>query len=143
MFIGEYQHTIDTKGRMAIPAKFRKELTKGAIITRGLDNCLFIFTREEWQVLAEKLRALPLAQANARAFARFMLASAMDVDIDAQGRILIPDYLRTYAGLKKEAVVAGVYGRLEVWDSEAWARYKARTESASDEIAEKLGELGI
>ena len=143
MFIGEYHHTIDEKGRMAVPAKFRKELTEGAIITKGLDNCLFIFTQLEWAVLAGKLSAMPLAKADARAFSRLMLAGAMEVEIDTQGRVLIPDYLRVYAGLKKEAVVVGVYSRLELWSDEAWSRYKAKTESSSDEIAEKLGELGI
>ena len=143
MLLGEYKHNLDIKGRMAIPAKFRDKLTAGAIITRGLDNCLFLFTNSEWEVLASKLIALPLAQANSRAFVRLMLSGAMDVALDSQGRILIPDYLRAYAGLKKEAVVTGLYNRIEVWDSEAWARYKQKTESASDEIAEKLGELGI
>ena len=143
MFIGEYKHAIDEKGRMAVPVKFRKDLAVGAIITKGLDNCLFIFTKPEWELLAGKLAQMPLAQANARAFARLMLAGAMDVEIDGQGRVLVPDYLRKYAGLKKSAVVAGVYSRLEVWDEEAWNRYKGKTEAASDEIAEKLGELGI
>lgn len=143
MFIGEYQHNIDEKGRMAVPAKFRSQIGKGAIVTRGLDRCLFIFTETEWQELAKKLVALPLAQANSRAFARLMLAGAMEVELDGQGRILLPDYLRQYAGLKRQAVVAGVYNRLEIWDEEAWQQYKARTESNSNEIAEKLSELGI
>ncbi|MDP2703919.1 MAG: division/cell wall cluster transcriptional repressor MraZ [bacterium] len=143
MLLGEYKHSIDTKGRMAIPAKFRTEITLGAIITRGLDRCLFVFSEKEWQKLAEKITALPLAQSNSRAFARLMLAGASDVTLDVQGRILIPEYLREYAGLKKQAVVAGVYNRAEVWDKETWDRYKEKTESASDEIAEKLGELGI
>ena len=143
MLLGEYTHNLDTKGRMAIPAKFRDKLTAGAIITRGLDNCLFLFTNAEWETLAGKLIALPLAQANSRAFVRLMLSGAMDVALDAQGRILIPDYLRAYAGLKKEVVVTGLYNRIEVWDGDTWARYKQKTEGASDEIAEKLGELGI
>src|SRR4051812_26723120 len=105
MLLGEYQHNLDPKGRMAIPAKFRENLAGGAIVTRGLDNCFFVFAPKEWQALAEKLVALPLAQANSRAFVRLMLAGATDVEIDAQGRILIPDYLRKYAGLKKEAIV--------------------------------------
>ncbi|OGZ00487.1 MAG: cell division/cell wall cluster transcriptional repressor MraZ [Candidatus Liptonbacteria bacterium RIFCSPLOWO2_01_FULL_53_13] len=143
MLLGEYHHNLDTKGRMALPAKFRDKISAGAIITRGLDRCLFVFAPAEWQVLAEKLIALPLAQANSRAFVRLMLAGASDVELDAQGRILIPDYLRKYAGLKKEVVVAGLYNRAEVWDKEEWARYKEKTEGASDEIAEKLSELGI
>jgi MraZ protein len=128
---------------LAIPAKFRELLTAGAIITRGLDQCLFIFTNKEWETLAQKLVSLPIAQANSRAFVRLMLAGAMAVDIDAQGRVLIPDYLRRYADLKKESVIAGLYNRIEVWNAEAWERYKQKTESASEEIAEHLGELGI
>jgi len=143
MFIGEFSHNLDSKGRMAIPAKFRQKLTGGAIITRGLDHCLFVFTNKDWEILAQKLIALPLAQANSRAFVRLMLAGATDVELDKQGRILIPDYLREYAGLKKQAIVAGLYNRIEIWDSEAWKQYKTKTESQSDEIAEKLSELGI
>lgn len=143
MFIGEFTHTLDIKGRMAVPVKFRGKFGTNAIITRGLDRCLFVFTRQEWETLAQKLSALPLAQANSRAFARFMLAGAMDVEVDKQGRVLIPDYLREYAGLGKEIVVAGLYNRIEIWDSQVWKGYKEKTESESDEIAEKLSELGI
>ncbi len=143
MFIGEYSHSIDQKGRLAIPAKFRKALAEGAVVTRGIDKCLFIYSKAEWQKLAEKLTSLPLSQANSRAFARLMLAGAVDVDIDSQGRVLIPDYLRKYAGFKKRTVVAGLYNRLEVWDSDTWQTYKERTEKESGDIAEKLSELGI
>ena len=143
MFIGEYQHNIDQKGRIAVPVKFRSRLGAGAIVTRGLDHCLFLFTEGEWQELAKKLMALPLSQGNSRAFVRLMMAGAAQVDLDGQGRILLPDYLRQYASLKKEAVVAGLYNRIEVWDKEKWQEYKTKTESASDEIAERLGELGI
>lgn len=143
MLLGEYRHNLDSKGRIAVPAKFRAKLSAGAIITRGLDRCLFVFSGKEWEVLAQKLIALPLAAANSRAFVRLMLAGAMDVELDKQGRILIPDYLREYSGLKKEAILVGLYNRIEIWDSEAWKQYKTKTESASDEIAEKLSELGI
>lgn len=143
MLLGEYKHNLDTKGRMAVPAKFRDALLAGAIITRGIDSCLFVFTNADWDTLAKKLIALPLAQANSRAFARLMLAGATDVAPDNQGRILIPDYLRKYAGLKKEVVVAGLYNRIEIWDDAAWTAYKIKTESSSEAIAEKLGELGI
>jgi MraZ protein len=143
MLLGEYQHSLDTKGRIAVPAKFREKLLAGAIITRGLDNCLFVFANAEWDELAKKLIALPLSQSNSRAFVRLMLAGAVDVALDTQGRILIPDYLRKFAGLKKQAVVAGLYNRIEIWDSETWDKYTKKTESASEEIAEKLGELGI
>ncbi|OGZ00267.1 MAG: cell division/cell wall cluster transcriptional repressor MraZ [Candidatus Liptonbacteria bacterium RIFCSPLOWO2_01_FULL_52_25] len=143
MLLGEHRHNLDAKGRVAIPAKFKDVLAAGAIVTRGLDNCLFIFASKEWEALAAKLTALPLAQANSRAFVRLMLAGAVDASLDNQGRILIPDYLRRYAELKKQVVIAGLMNRVEVWDQEKWEAYKKKTESASDEIAEKLGELGI
>ena len=143
MLLGEFKHNLDIKGRMAIPAKFRDKMEAGAIITRGIDNCLFVFANKEWEELAKKLVALPLAQANSRAFARLMLAGATDVELDSQGRILIPDYLRKYAGLSKAVVVAGLYNRIEIWDDATWTAYKVKTESSSEEIAEQLGELGI
>ena len=143
MLLGEYQHNLDNKGRVAIPAKFKEKLAPGAIVTRGLDNCLFVFAGKEWETLAQKLMALPLAQANSRAFVRLMLAGAVDVNIDSQGRILVPDYLRQYADLKKSVVIAGLYNRVEIWDASRWNDYKKKTEGASEEIAEKLGELGI
>lgn len=143
MFIGEYHHSLDSKGRVALPVKFRRELGVGAIITKGLDHCLFIFGIKEWEALAQKLNAMPFAKADVRAFARSLLAGAMDVQPDKQGRILIPDYLRTYSNLKKQIVVAGVYSRIEIWDTESWQQYKSKIESSGDEIAEKLGELGI
>jgi len=143
MLLGEYKHNLDSKGRMAVPAKFRTDLSAGAIITRGLDRSLFIFGPKEWEKLVEKLTSLPIAQANSRAFVRLMLAGASDARLDVQGRILIPDYLREYAGLKKQVVVAGLFNRVEVWDADTWQQYKSKTEAASDEIAEKLGELGI
>src|SRR3989338_8680969 len=143
MFIGEYQHTIDIKGRMAVPVKFRQQLAKGAVVTKGLDNCLFLYPKTEWQKLADKLAALPLARANTRAFARLMLAGAMDVEFDGQGRMLVPDYLRKYAGFKKQVIIAGLYNRLEIWDKGTWDKYKQGTESKSGDIAEALGELGV
>lgn len=143
MLLGEYKHSLDVKGRMAIPAKFREKLSSGAIITRGLDNCLFLFGSKEWETLVAKLTALPLAQANSRAFVRLMLSGAADVEFDSQGRILIPDYLRAYAGLERQVIIAGLYSRAEIWDVDRWAGYKKKTEASSDEIAEKLGELGI
>lgn len=143
MFIGEFQHSIDTKGRVAIPAKFRRKISGGAIITRGLDKCLFIFNKKDWEALAEKLIKLPLSQANSRAFVRLMLSGASDVKLDSQGRILVPDYLRDYAGLKKSAKVIGVYNRMELWDEKSWQQYKTTTEGSSEEIAEKMADLGI
>ena len=143
MFIGEYSHTIDNKRRLAIPSKFRRELGKKAVITRGLDNCLFVFPEEEWGVLAKKLGALPLGQSDARGFIRLMLAGAMDVSLDGLGRILVPDYLREYASLKKQVVVTGVFNRLEAWDEALWKQYKGRSEKEIGNMAERLGELGV
>jgi len=143
MFIGEFQHNIDVKGRIAVPAKFRNQLSGGAIVTRGLDKCLFLFSIAEWEKLAGKIVSLPLTQANSRAFSRLMLAGASDCEIDAQGRILIPDYLRKYAGLEKEVIITGLYNRAEIWDLNCWNKYKMETESRSEEIAERMGELGL
>lgn len=142
MFIGEYQHNLDEKGRVAVPANFRKQL-KGAIITRGLDRCLFVFNKSDWKALAQKLIALPMTKANSRAFVRLMLAGAMEAPLDRQGRILMPDYLRQYADLKKSVIITGLYNRIEIWNDAVWNKYKSKTEASSDEIAEKLGELGI
>lgn len=143
MLLGEYKHTIDPKGRIAIPAKFRDKLSSGAIITRGLDHCLFVFGLHEWEGLVQKLISLPIAQTDSRAFSRLMLSGASDVKFDGQGRILIPDSLREYARLKKQAIVTGMYTRVEIWDEDEWKNYKSKTESAADEIAEKLSQLGI
>jgi len=143
MFIGEYNHSVDAKGRLAIPSKFRSKLQKGAVVTKGLDNCLFLFTREEWKKLADKLAEMPLSRANSRAFSRLMLAGAMDVEIDKQGRIILPEYLRRFSNIYKKVIVAGLYNRLEIWDERAWEKYKKGTESKSGDIAEALGEIGI
>lgn len=141
MFIGEYRHNIDTKGRMAIPAKFRNMLKKGAVVTKGLDNCLFLYSKDEWKKIAQKFSSLPISQAKARAFARHMLAGAMEMKFDSQGRVNLPEYLIKFANLKKKAVVAGVFDRLEIWDEDVWEKYKTGTEAESSEIAEALGEL--
>jgi MraZ protein len=143
MFIGEYCHTIDTKKRVAIPVKFRKTLGKKAVLTRGLDNCLYLYSLEEWKKLAEKLARLPISRSDSRAFARLMLAGAMDVSLDRLGRILIPDYLKEYAGLGKKIVLAGLYNRVEIWDSNKWESYKKETTKHAEDIAEKMNELGI
>lgn len=143
MFIGEYSHTIDNKRRLAIPSRFRKGLGRKAVITRGLDNCLFVFPAEEWGVLAQKLGMLPLGQSDARGFIRLMLAGAMDVSLDGLGRILVPDYLREYASLKKQVVVTGVFNRLEIWNESLWKQYKGRSEKEIGNMAERLGELGV
>ena len=143
VFLGEYHHTIDEKGRISIPVKFRADFERGAVITRGLDGSLFLFPSEEWDKLAGKIATLPLGKANTRAFARLMLAGAMDAVLDKQGRVVIPEYLRDYAAVQKNAVVAGLYNRLEIWDAKRWESYKQQTEKDAVELAEQLGELGL
>ena len=143
MFFGEYSHKIDDKGRLAIPMKFRKKLGKGAVGTRGLDSSLFLFPKEEWDKLAERLARLPLGNAGSRALSRLMLAGAMEAELDKQGRIVLPDYLRAYASMNKEVVVAGLYDRVEIWDAKHWSAYKKTTEREVGDIAEQLGELGL
>ncbi|MFH1326361.1 MAG: division/cell wall cluster transcriptional repressor MraZ [Candidatus Falkowbacteria bacterium] len=141
MFIGEYSHNIDDKGRVAVPAKFRSKLKSGAVVTRGLDNCLFLYSQDEWKKLAEQIASAPINKANTRAFGRYMLAGAMEAEFDKQGRILLPEYLRDYASLKKKAIIAGLYNRIEIWDESAWKKYSKTTEKNSSKIAEGLGEL--
>ncbi|NTU66539.1 MAG: division/cell wall cluster transcriptional repressor MraZ [Candidatus Moranbacteria bacterium] len=143
MFIGEYQHSIDPKKRLAVPIKFRAELENKVVVTRGLDKCLFIYPVRVWNELADKLGALPMGESATRSFIRLMLSGAIDVEVDKQGRILIPDYLKEYAGLDKNVVIAGIYNRLEIWDEGKWNEYKVDAEKNSDEIAEQLGKLGV
>ncbi len=143
MFIGEYHYNIDNKNRLNLPVKFRTELTKGAVVTRGLDACLFLFPKKEWEKLAVKLSEMPISQSKPRTIARLMLAGAMDADPDKQGRINLPDYLKQYAQIGKKVVVAGLYNRIEIWDEEKWEKYKKESEQDSSEIAEALGGLGV
>ena len=143
MLIGEYTHIIDAKKRLAIPSKLRRELGLKAVITRGLDNCLFVFPLKEWQKLVEKLSNLPIGQKDTRGFSRLMLAGATEVDLDSLGRILVPDYLKDYAQLKKNVIIAGVYNRLEIWDKIKWDNFKRQSEKEVDNMAERLGELGV
>jgi MraZ protein len=142
MFLGEFAHTIDPKKRLAIPSKFRAELGTRAVLTIGFDTCLSLYPLKEWEKLAEKLNQLPLAKANARSLARFMLSGAMEVELDNLGRVLVPDYLKKYANLKKDAIVTGVFNRIEVWDKTKWAAYKQKA-SRNINMAKELGELGI
>jgi MraZ protein len=143
MFLGEYKHNIDQKKRLAVPIKFRQILGKKAVITKGLDSCLFIYPQKEWQKLAKKLSQLPISQADVRGFVRVMLAGAMEVEIDNLGRILIPDYLRSFANLKRKVIIAGLYNRIEIWDEKKWKLYQKRTEKEVGDMAERLRELGI
>ena len=144
MFIGEYQHSIDLKKRLAVPVKFRSELKNKVVVTRGLDKCLFVYPLKVWEELAGKLGTLPVGESATRSFIRLQLAGAVDVEVDKQGRILIPDFLKDYAGLNnKNVIVAGVYNRLEIWDEKKWIAYKSNAEKNTDEIAEQLGKLGV
>ena len=143
MLIGEYKHNLDAKRRLAIPSKLRKELGEGAVLTRGLDNCLFVFPLKSWTPFAEMLSGLSMAKQDMRSFSRLFLSGAVEIEFDSLGRILIPDHLKSYSCLKKSVVVAGLFNRLEIWDEERWNDYKSDLEKNSDKIAEKLGELGI
>ena len=142
MLIGEFRHTIDVKRRIAIPAKFRKDLGVRAVLTRGLDSCLFLYPEKVWSEIAGKLGALPMGKADTRSFVRLMLAGAAEVEIDKLGRMLVPEYLKEAADIKKRVVMAGVYNRIEIWDEGAWEEYRERSEQDAGEIAEKLGEVG-
>ena len=143
MFLGEYKYSIDDKKRLAVPTKFRQSLGQKAVITRGLDQCLFLYPVKEWEKLAKKLSQLPLSQSDARGFVRLMLGGAMEVAIDNMGRILVPDYLKDYASLEKKVVMVGLYDRVELWDETVFEKYRAKTELAAGDIAERLKELGV
>ena len=143
MFIGEYQHTIDSKGRVILPAKFREELGEKFVVTKGLDHCLFVYPNEEWSNLEKKLRTLPLTSKDARAFIRFFFAGAAECGVDKQGRILIPANLRQHADLNKELAIIGVSTRVEIWDRDAWDAYNNESSLSQDKIVEHMAELGI
>ena len=141
MFMGEYNHTLDTKGRLIVPSKFRDQLGDEFVITKGLDDCLFVYDKTEWAAFEEKLHSLPISQKNATAFVRFFLAGAAEVEIDKQGRALIPGNLREFAGLDKDVVLVGVASRIEIWSKERWE--KISDDTSMDDIAENMAELGF
>jgi MraZ protein len=143
VFMGEYLHTIDNKGRLIFPARFREELGETCIATKGLDNCLFVYTRDEWAILEEKLKKLPLAKPEARAFVRFFFSGAAELECDKQGRVLLPANLREHAQLDKDVVVIGVSTRIEIWDKAAWDEYNRQINPTVTAIAENLADLGI
>jgi len=136
--MGEYQHSIDDKGRIIIPAKFRDSLGDKFIVTRGLDNCLFVYPLSEWSVLEQKLKALPLMKSDARAFSRFFFSGATECELDKQGRVNLPNTLCDYAKLDKDCVVIGVSNRVEIWSKMTWEGYFNASEESFNEIAEKL-----
>lgn len=139
--MGEYSHTIDAKGRVIVPAKFREELGEGSVITKGLDGCLFVYPKEEWQKFEEKLRQLPLNQQNARKITRFFLAGATGCEIDKQGRVLLPAVLREFAELEKDVVMVGIMNRVEIWSKERWNSANAFDDM--EEVAEQMNDLGM
>ena len=143
MFMGEYSHTIDTKGRLIIPSRFREELGETFVVTKGLDGCLFVFSDEEWRAFEIKLKSLPLTNKNARQFARFFVAGATPCELDKQGRILLPATLREFAGLEKDVVLTGMLNRIEIWSKEKWNENNSLDDVAMDEIAEQMTDLGL
>jgi len=143
MFTGEYKHTIDTKKRLSLPSKFRKELGREVIVTKGIDNCLVIYSKKEGELMFSKLGNLPESKVEARSYARIKLAGASEVALDNLGRILIPDYLKSYAGLNKNVVVCGLFNRIEVWNEAKWEKYKTGVEKKVVGMVSKLEELGI
>ncbi len=143
MFLGEYQHSLDPKGRIIVPAKFREELGSKFVATKGLDNCIFLYPLGEWQALEEKLRSLPFTRADVRSFARFFFSGASELEMDKQGRIVVPPNLRDYAGINKDLVVIGVGSRVEIWSDSSWEQYNQSAESSFEMIAENLVGFGI
>ena len=141
MFMGEYSHNIDAKGRMIVPSKFREQLGDEFVVTKGLDGCLFVYPNEEWQNIEEKFRNVPLTSKDARKFSRFFFAGATTCEVDKQGRILLPAVLREFAGLEKEVVSVGVLKRIEFWDKNRWQ--DTNTYDDMDEVAEHMAELGL
>ena len=143
MLLGEFKHNLDSKNRITVPAKLRTELGEKPVLTRGLDNCLFIYPNRDWQLFIEKLSKLPLGQAKARNFKRFILSGASEIEIDEMGRVLIPEPLKKYSNLKKEVVIIGVGDRIELWNEDMWNKYIVAAEKESSDLAEGLSEFGI
>lgn len=142
MFMGEYNHTVDPKGRLIVPAKFREQLGDAFVVTKGLDGCLFVYSADEWHGIEEKFRTIPMNNKDARTFMRFFFAGAATVEVDKQGRILLPPVLREYAHLQRDVVLVGVLSRVEIWDSEKWQQ-NSYDEGEMDEIAEHMADLGF
>ena len=143
MLIGEHTHTLDAKRRLSLPSKFRKELGKKVVVTHGLDRCLFVYSTKQWEAISSKLAGLSMGQADSRGFSRFILASAVEVEVDSIGRILVPDYLKEFANLGSKVIVTGVVNRVEIWNEDQWRSYTARIERKADSLAENLGEIGV
>jgi MraZ protein len=142
MFIGQYAHTLDEKKRISLPVKFRKEIGKKLVLTHGLDRCLFAYGLKEWQSISEKLGSLGMLDANSRGFNRFMLSGAQEVEVDGNGRILIPEHLKAFAKIADKVIFAGVYNRIEIWNETAWKEYQERVSNEADSMAAKLSDIG-
>lgn len=143
MLIGEYTHTLDDKNRLSLPVKFRKEVGKSVVVAPGLDECLSIFTEKEWKKISEKLSDSSMLQSDNRSFSRFMFGQAVEVDIDSNGRILVPEHLKNRSKLGNKVVVIGVQNRIEIWNENTWVDYKQVVEKQADALAEKLGQIGV
>lgn len=143
MLLGEYRHNVDTKGRVSVPSRFRADLGQSFVVTKGLDNCLFVYSKEEWETFENKLKELPLTNTDARTFMRFFFAGATECEVDKQGRINIPQVLREYAGIKKDVVIVGVATRAEIWDSANWDKYTSSDSLDVTKIASQMSNLGI
>ena len=143
MLLGEFTHTLDDKNRLTLPAKFKSELSKTIVITRGLDSSLFVYSQQEWEKITNKLANLPMTDGDSRGFSRFFLAGAMETQLDKAGRVVVPEHLKQFAKLKKDVVLAGVQSRVELWDAKLWRSYTQRIEKDADLMAGKLGEIGV
>lgn len=143
MFIGQFNHHLEEKGRLSIPKKFRTQLSEGAVLSQGLDGCLFLYPKVTWQKLVDKLQNLPLTRGDARSFTRLLSYQATELDIDSLGRVLLPEYLKSYAKISSDCVIAGAIDRIEIWDKSAFEKYTAQINARSEELAEKLSSDGI
>lgn len=143
MLIGEFQHSLDTKGRLIIPQKLRSSLGDTFVVTKGIDSCLFAYPLDEWKIFEDKLRKLPLVNSDARKFVRFFLSGAVECEVDSQGRILLPAKLKEHANLKKELVSVGIINRVEIWDKDTWEKYNEENNDLDIDFAEKMESFGI
>lgn len=143
MLIGEYEHSLDLKGRLTMPSKLKEDIGEKFVVTKGLDGCLFAYSQNEWKNFEDKLRAFPLTNKDARALMRFFLAGAIECEIDKQGRFLISSNLREFANLEKEVIIIGVLTKIEIWSKDKWLKYSEEENRSADEIAEKMSNLGI
>ncbi len=143
VLMGEFSHSLDDKGRITIPARLREDLDVHFVMTKGLDGCLFLYPMNEWHKLEERLKALPLTNANARAFQRLFLAGAQDVEVDRQSRVTVPPRLREYAGVNRDVVLVGVSNRVELWSQDNWQAYQVKAQAAYEDVAEKMVDFGF